>query len=138
MELSRLNLKFNQKNHDKINKTLQDATPYAKDKLLNLVVPLCENLHSEFANFVLKRAVAGEILERLLTFDLSLKELIDTYFIPYKEATSDISNLWIIDEKLAYPYQRMNGLQEDYFYVYQDDNTQSYICLLYTSDAADE
>lgn len=129
MELSRLNLKFNQKNHDKINKTLQDATPYAKDKLLNLVVPLCENLHSEFANFVLKRAVAGEILERLLTFDLSLKELIDTYFIPYKEATSDISNLWIIDEKLAYPYQRMNGLQEDYFYVYQDDNTQSYIVI---------
>lgn len=30
IELSRLNLKFNQKNHDKINKTLQDATLNAK------------------------------------------------------------------------------------------------------------
>ena len=129
IELSRLNLKFNQKNHDKINKTLQDATLNAKDKLLNLVVPLCENLHSEFANFVLKRAVAGEILERLLTFDLSLDELIDKYFVPYKEATSDVSNLWIIDENLAYPYQRISLLQDNYFYVYQDDNTKSYIAI---------
>lgn len=129
IELSRLNLKFNPKNHDKINKTLQDATLNAKDKLLNLVVPLCENLHSEFANFVLKRAVAGEILERLLTFDLSLDELIDKYFVPYKEATSDVSNLWIIDENLAYPYQRISLLQDNYFYVYQDDNTKSYIAI---------
>ena len=82
---------------------------------LFVVVPLCENLHSEFANFVLKRAVAGEILERLLTFDLSLDELIDKYFVPYKEATSDVSNLWIIDENLAYPYQRISLLQDNYF-----------------------
>lgn len=64
-----------------------------------------------------------------MTFDLSLDELIDKYFVPYKEATSDVSNLWIIDENLAYPYQRISLLQDNYFYVYQDDNTKSYIAI---------
>lgn len=131
MELSRLNLKFNQKNYDRIHKTLQEGSSEAKDKLLKLVGPLSENLHSEFANLILKRAVAGDILERLLKFNLSVEELVKAYFIPGEDTFSNKTNLWLVDEKLAYVYEKLNQDDKSTFYVYENKALKEAIALYF-------
>lgn len=128
-ELSRLNQKFNQKNTEMISKTLQDASDDVKEKLFALVMPLCENLRSEFTNFINKRAAAVIVLERLMALNLSQEELVKGFFIPHMDEASDANNLWIIDEHLSYPHELIKSDIEKGVYLYQSVKDDNYIAI---------
>lgn len=103
-ELDKLGNKFNLKHKHQIGKTLQDASEQAKDKLLSLVGPLSENLRSEFANFVFNRHATVDIFERILALEPTLEDIVQQFFLIQKEATSDETNLWLVDERLSYRF----------------------------------
>lgn len=132
IELTKLHLKFNKRNTDQISKALKDGTTNVKTRLLDLVMPLCENLRSEFSNFINKRNAAIEILERLMVLDVTTEELVNNYFIPNPDESSDANNLWLVDEELAYPYKLINTRSNDEFlYVYANDDTNKAIAILF-------
>ncbi len=131
VELNKVHMKFNHKNTEEITKALKDGTTNVKTKLLELVRPLCENLRSEFANFVYKRTSAVDILERLMVLDLTIEELVGQYFVPSSTDTSDVSNLWLIDEDLAYPYKKVNTHTDKLLYVYTNDASKKAVAILF-------
>ena len=103
-ELSKLSQKINIKNNIQVNKTLQDPSMNAKNKLLDLLIPLSENLRSEFANYILKRKAVIDILEKILSLNPTTKELINDFFILDGTPTTDNTNLWMIDNRLSLNY----------------------------------
>ena len=103
-ELSKLSQKINIKNNQQVNKTLQDPSMNAKNKLLDLVVPVSENLRSEFANYMLRRKGVIDIFEKIISLNPTTKELINDFFILDGTPTTDNTNLWLIDDRLALGY----------------------------------
>ena len=103
-ELSKLSQKINIKNNQQVNKTLQDPSMNAKNKLLDLVVPVSENLRSEFANYMLRRKGVIDIFEKIVSLNPTTKELINDFFILDGTPTTDNTNLWLIDDRLALGY----------------------------------
>lgn len=120
MELDKLNLKFNIKHNQQVGKTLQDGSPNAKGRLLQLISPLQENLRSELANYLTRRIAMIDILERLLVLDPSLEELVQHFFLVNHQITSDKTNLWLVYDRLAYQYQP--------FYAGNNPSFVGYIC----------
>lgn len=104
VELNKLNLKFNMKHNHQVGKTLQDGSTNAKEKLLNLVSPLKENLRSELANYLTRRIAMVDILERLLVLNPSLEELIQHFFLIDHHVMSDETNLWLVYDRLSLKY----------------------------------
>lgn len=127
-ELNRLANKLNYKNSQQVSKTLQNASIDIKEKLLNLVVPLSENLRSEFTDYVVKRKAIVEMYERLLDLGLSTKEVIDDFFL-LDEESSEFTNLWMIDERLLFSYQLL--AKKDYFVSYINKEERSIIAILF-------
>lgn len=103
-ELNKLSQKLNLKNSLQITKTLQDPSSNAKEKLLDLIIPVSENLRSEFASYMLRRKSVVDIFEKLLSLEPTTKELINDFFIIDGTPTTDNTNLWIIDDRLALNY----------------------------------
>ncbi len=103
-ELNKLSQKLNLKHSQQITKTLQDPSLNAKEKLLDLVTPVSENLRSEFASYMLKRKSVVDIFEKILSLEPTTKELINDFFILDGTPTTDNTNLWIIDDRLALGY----------------------------------
>lgn len=103
-ELNKLSQKLNNKHSQQVNKTLQDPSLNAKEKLLDLVIPMSENLRSEFANYMLRRKSVVDIFEKILSLNPTTKELINDFFILDGTPTTDNTNLWIIDDRLALGY----------------------------------
>lgn len=103
-ELNKLSQKLNMKHSLQVNKTLQDPSLNAKNKLLDLVIPVSENLRSEFASYMLRRKSVVDILEKILSLNPTTKELINDFFILDGTPTTDNTNLWIVDDRLALGY----------------------------------
>lgn len=129
-ELNRLSHKLNLKNHQKVNKTLQDESLNAKDKLLQLITPLSENLRSEFANYIVKRNATVEVYERLLALDPTLDELVNKFFIINQEYTSDFTNLWMLDETLTANYSPIKHSSSKFF-IYVNDLEKEMIVIYF-------
>lgn len=123
VELNKLNLKFNMKHNYQVGKTLQDASTNAKEKLLNLVSPLLENLRSELANYLTRRNATVDIFERLLVLNPTIDELIDDFFILNQETSSDETNLWLVYDRLSFKYEPLyNGNCKSFMgYVNEDE-----------------
>ena len=127
-ELNRLANKLNYKNSQQVSKTLQDQGVNIKEKLLGLVLPLSENLRSEFTDYVVKRKAIVEMYERLLALELSTKEIIDDFFL-LDEVSSEFTNLWMIDERLLFSYQLL--AKNDEFISYINKEERSIISILF-------
>ena len=135
VELSKLALKVNQKNKTQVNKTLQEVSLNVKDKLLNLVSPLSENLKSEFATYVQKRNAALDVLERLLALHPSTEDVVNKFFIneaTTNESTSFDTNLWLLDERLSFNYDLIKTDNKNLF-VYKNDFDKT-IIMVYFED----
>ena len=120
-ELNKLNNKINIKQHQQIGKTLSSDSEDINEKIFNLATPLVENLRSEFVNFVQKKIKAIELLEKLIVSNPSLIDLIKRFFLIEENNSSDNSNCWIIDEKLAYHYDLVECDHKKATYVYQNN-----------------
>lgn len=127
-ELNRLANKLNYKNTQEVSKTLQNASLNVKEKLFDLVIPLSENLRSEFTDYVVKRKAIVEMYERLLNLEVSTKEVMDEFFLVNFE-NSEYTNLWMIDERLLFSYQRL--VKNDYFVSYINKEERSIISILF-------
>lgn len=114
-ELNRLSHKFNLKNNQKVNKTLQDESFNAKNRILQLVAPLTENLRSEYASYLIKRNATIEIYERLIALDPTFEELVNQFLIINNSYTSDFTNLWIVDESLTFNYVPLKYISNNFF-----------------------
>lgn len=129
-ELNKLSHKLNLRNHQKVNKTLQDESYNAKDKLLQLISPLSENLRSEFANYIVKRNATIEVYERLLALDPTLNEIVNEFFVINQDYTSDFTNLWMLDESLTYNYLPIKHSSPKFF-VYVDESEKEMIAVYF-------
>ncbi len=133
IELSKLALKINQKNKRQVNKTLQEASMNVKDKLLNLINPLSENLKSEFATYVQKRNATIDVLERLLVLNPSTEEVVNKFFINEEaslESSSFDTNLWLLDERLIFNYELFKT-DNEHLYIYKSDVDKCIIAIYF-------
>lgn len=122
-ELNRLSHKLNSKNHQRVSKTLQDESLNAKEKLLQLIPSLCENLRSDFASYIVKRNATIDVYERLLALQPTIEELVNGFFVENQNVTSDFTNLWMLDEALAYNYTPIKHSSNKFFgYINESDN----------------
>lgn len=129
-ELNRLSHKLNLKNHQKVNKTLQDESFNAKEKLLQLVVPLSENLRSEFASYIVKRNATIDVYERLIALEPTLDDLVKGFFIINQDYSSDFTNLWMLDGTLSYTYLPIKHSSNN-FYAYVNESEKEMIAIYF-------
>lgn len=130
VELNKLNLKFNMKHNYQVGKTLQDASTNAKEKLLNLVSPLLENLRSELANYLTRRNATVDIFERLLVLNPTIDELIDDFFLLNQETSSDETNLWLVYDRLSFKYEPLYSGNCKSFMGYMNENEKEIVAIL--------
>lgn len=130
VELNKLNLKLNMKHNYQVGKTLQDASTNAKEKLLNLVSPLLENLRSELANYLTRRNATVDIFERLLVLSPTLDELIDDFFLLNQETSSDETNLWLVYDRLSFKYEPLYSGNCKSFMGYVNEDEKEIVAIL--------
>ena len=129
-ELNKLNNKLNNKHNIQITKAIQDNdSDSAKNKLLDLTTQVVENLHSQFTNYLQKRNSTIEMLEKLINLKTTTDEIINKFFLVDEGLSSDNTNTWLIDERLAYHFENINSDKETNFYAYYNDHSNELICI---------
>lgn len=129
-ELNKLNNKLNNRHNVQITKAIQDNdSDSAKIKLLNLTNQVVENLHSQFANYLQKRNLTIEILEKLINLKTTNNEIIHKFFLIDEGIPSDNTNTWLIDERLAYHFDSVSSDKEYEFYAYYNNYSNELICI---------